>query len=165
MKRIAAIFISSLFLSLSHAVIAEAFQDFGTHAQDAISTSMIQLIANPDKWNNKIVNVSGVLVLRFEGNALYLSLQDAKHNITKNAIWINIDYKKLGIPDKDPSNLEDFKKATQKALQLKLLEGTYVAVEGKFNSKSNGHMGLYSGTISVNRIYSLDSVMPVRWQP
>jgi hypothetical protein len=101
-------------------------------AAQPLDLSLVQLIANPDKYNGKIVRVIGFLKLEFEGNGLYLHEEDYKVHINKNGLWI------------DPS--ADMQKRKAK-INLR-----YVVIQGKFNAKETGHMGSWSGSIeSVTR--------------
>ena len=98
--------------------------------------SMINLIAAPDKFHNKTVILEGFLVLEFEGDAIYLSEEDAKHAISKNGIWLSIDYKN-----------------ENKILEYYKHNKSYVLVEGIFDAKSLGHGALFSGTLKeISRI-------------
>ena len=51
---------------------------------------MIQLIANPQAYDHKLVRVIGYLDLQFEGNAIYFHSGDFEHAIYENSIWINL---------------------------------------------------------------------------
>lgn len=91
-------------------------------------TSLVKLIANPEKYDGKIIRVIGYLNLEFEGNAIYLHKEDYEHGLTKNGFWLDFsgsikENKKL-----------DFSKK-------------YVIIVGKFDVRRNGHMGLFGGTI------------------
>ena len=92
------------------------------------SVSIVQLIATPEKYQGKVVQVMGFLRLEFEGNAIYLHEDDYKHAIYKNGLMIvnnaNIDAKA------DKLNLH------------------YAVLEGTFDGNNLGNKGLNSGTIS-----------------
>ena len=96
-------------------------------AAEPLDVSLVQLIANPKDYDGKVVRVIGFMRLEFEGNGIYLHQDDYKHSIYKNALWIDVS--------------EDMQK--RKAA----LDQTYVLVEGTFNAKMTGHMGLWSGSI------------------
>ncbi len=119
--------------------------DVGAISQQAEDVSLIRLIADPMHWHGKSIRVMGVLCLEFEGNGLYLSKDDYKNGVTKNAIWINLDWEVLGLKENDPKSIEQVK-------VLKGLIGKYVFLEGTFDGKLFGHMGLFSGEIHVTRI-------------
>jgi hypothetical protein len=54
------------------------------------SVSLIQLIANPERYDKKIVRFIAYLHLEFEGDAVYLHRDDFEHAISNDAIWINL---------------------------------------------------------------------------
>jgi hypothetical protein len=97
--------------------------------------SMIQLIANPQQYDGKPIRVMAFLNLEFEGNALYLHREDFDKSILANAVWISLD--------------------DQQIRTSKKFSGGYVLVEGVFNAKDRGHLGIFSGSIQqINRIQS-----------
>ena len=96
-------------------------------AAEPISVSLVQLIANPKDYDGKIVRVIGFVKLEFEGDAIYLHQDDYKHNIHKNGLWIDVT--------------DDIRKKRAG------LDQKYVLIEGTFNAKMRGHMGLWSGSI------------------
>jgi hypothetical protein len=87
------------------------------------NVSIINLIANPEKYYGKRVTVSGYMSSEFEGTAIYLSREDFDNRINKNAIFLIIDW----------SNYRFYHKE-------------YVTLDGIFTN-GNGHMGLYSGML------------------
>jgi hypothetical protein len=91
------------------------------------NVSLIELIANPEKWNGKIVQLIGYLNLEFEGNAVYLHREDYQKAINTNAIWVDL------------SSASDE--------NIGRLSGNYVVIRGRFDATRHGHMGLYNGTI------------------
>ena len=98
------------------------------YKDDVTDVSIIQLIANPEKFNGEYVRLIGFVRLEFEGNAIYLHREDYEYGLTKNGIWLNITQDCCG---NDPQEFD-----------LK-----YVLVEGTFNAENYGHMGLFSGSI------------------
>jgi len=93
---------------------------------EAEEVSLVQLIANPQAYDNKIVRVLGFLHLEFEGNAIYLHREDFEHDIDKDAIWINL-----------PKDIT--------AKQAKTVNDQYVICTARFRAGQHGHMGLFSG--------------------
>ena len=91
--------------------------------------SLISLIANPQKFSGQKVRVIGYLHLEFEGNGLYLNEDDFKNGINKNAIWIELGPKH---PENSP---------------LSKFIDHYVIMEGTFDDKNQGHMGMMSGSL------------------
>jgi hypothetical protein len=96
-------------------------------AAEPVDVSLIQLIANPKDYDGKIVRVIGFAKLEFEGDAIYFHEDDYKHSISKNGLWIDVS--------------EDMLKRKAK------LDRKYVLIEGQFDAKMTGHMGLWSGSI------------------
>jgi hypothetical protein len=107
---------------------------FSAHASEPLDVSLIQLIADPVKYQGKVVKVVAYLHLEFEGNGLYLHREDFEQSLYRNGIWID---------------------ATGSFFQsAKSNNNSYVIVIGTFDSSDRGHMGLWSGAI--NHIERLD---------
>ena len=106
-------------------------------AAEPIDVSMVQLLATPDKFHGKFVRVIGYLHLEFEGNGLYLHSEDELAALPKKGLWFDGTIETM----KKPKDFTD----------------QYVLVEGTFDAKSHGHMGMWSGTIS-----GIKRVMPWR---
>ncbi|WP_395740865.1 hypothetical protein [Prosthecobacter sp.] len=106
-----------LFLSLGALALPRAM------AAEPTSVSLIQLIANPKAYDGARVRVIGFLNVQFEGNAIYLHEDDFKHGIHKNGLWVDASSIHPGLKQK------------------------YVLIEGTFDAKMTGHMGLWSGSI------------------
>lgn len=86
--------------------------------------SLISLVANPTQYQGKQVRVIGCLRAQFEATGLFVSEADSRHAVTKNGIWLEIE-----------------------AAAYSQLDGSYVVVEGLVDATSQGHLGLWSGTI------------------
>lgn len=121
------------------ALVAGICLAFGTVNRKVTTVSLIQLIANPDKYHGKPVRVIGVARIEFEGNGIWFTKEHYKHRVYKNSLWIEPDYKALG--------------ATPK--QLKEFNGKYVLMEGIFNKDDKGHMGMNSGALEKVTRYDL----------
>jgi len=94
----------------------------------ARGTSIIELIACRQQLHGQKVRVSGYMVLHIEHVAIYLSEQDAKHYIMKNAIGIEV-------PDLAWKERGQYHEK-------------YVLVEGTFDAGfSSGELFIYSGRI------------------
>jgi hypothetical protein len=91
--------------------------------------SIINLIATPEKYHGKKIQIIGYLHLEFEGDAIYLNKEDYLHSIMANGLWVN------------------FSDKITKTKNLKDYNDNYVIILGTFNMDSNGHMGLWSGTM------------------
>jgi hypothetical protein len=101
---------------------------------DFQQVSIVQLIANPQLYDGKRIQIIGYLRLEYEGNALYLHREDFDQQISENAIWI--DY---------PKDL-----TTE---QKNAVNNKYVICEGIFHGNIHGHMDQFSGEISdMNRL-------------
>lgn len=87
--------------------------------------SLIALIANPTAFDGKRVRVIGFLHLEFEGDHLYVSKADSDAAISKNAVWIT-----------PPAHIP-----------TEGLSDQYVLVEGTFDARMTGHLGMNSGSI------------------
>jgi hypothetical protein len=114
----------------------------------AEQVSIIQLIANPSKYDGHRVDLQAFLSVEFEGTAAYLSKDDYDHLITKNAVWIAFDKKSLP--------------------QAQSLSQQYVFITATFYAKQFGHLSLFSGELrDVERVNAcLDRAkMPQPKQP
>ena len=58
-------------------------------AKDYTEVSMIDLIANPEKYDGKKVQVKGVAEIMFEDTALYFS-EESHFYLTEDWLWLNI---------------------------------------------------------------------------
>jgi hypothetical protein len=54
-----------------------------------IDVSIVELLANPLRYDGKQVQVIGFLRREFEGDAIYLHHEDFEYAISKNAIWLD----------------------------------------------------------------------------
>jgi hypothetical protein len=93
----------------------------GPHA-----VSLVQLIATPEKYQGKPVQVFGFMRLEHEGTAIYLHREDYENSLYKNGLWL--------------TNVDTADHHAKHNLKWVLLEGT-------FDGTAHGHLGLWSGTI------------------
>ncbi len=100
------------------------------------NVSLIKLIANPEKYDGKRIQVIGYLNLQFEGNAIYLHEEDYKKHISENSFWVN------------------FSQKLTRNTNIKMFSNKYVIIIGRFSAKQKGHMGMFGGTL--NDIVRLD---------
>jgi hypothetical protein len=96
--------------------------------------SLVELIANPATYDGLRVRVIGWLNLEFEGNAIYLHREDHTYAIMSNGLWVELG---SGLPREPACN-----------------KG-YALIEGRFDARNPGHMGLWSGAI-----VDIDRCMP-----
>jgi len=122
-------FISTLILLF--AFLTLKVHSHGNADQDAKELSIINLIATPQAFDNNKIRIFGVVNLEFEGNKICLDKASYEHWISKNCLWIDLNYKKLKT---------DFE-------HLKSYNGKYVLLEGTFKQNRYGHMGANSGSV------------------
>ncbi|MBQ6803118.1 MAG: hypothetical protein IJP04_00530 [Clostridia bacterium] len=91
------------------------------------NVSIIQLIANPEKYHGQGVRVKGVGNLEFEGDSISLSQEDWKYHLG-NRLWLELG--------KEISYTE-----------AKQYNGQYVIIEGIFDQHDTGHLGMFYGAI------------------
>ena len=96
-------------------------------AEEPVDVTLVQLIANPQQFDGKLIRVIGFLRLEFEGNVLYLHREDYENAILGDGIWVDVT--------------PEIKKRS------KTLNMNYVLLEGIFSSHDRGHMGMWSGAI------------------
>lgn len=88
--------------------------------------SLIRLIQVPEKYHGKEVRVVGFGAVEFEHQALYVSLDDLRHAVTKNGLWLDIPVSK----------------------EAQKLNGKCLLVEATFDMGRRGHLGMFSGCLS-----------------
>ena len=96
-------------------------------AQEPQDVSLLQLIANPNQYDRKLVRVIAFCRLEFEGNALYLHREDFEHSISKNGVWLQVGWP---VPD-----------------NRRAMNDEYVIVEATFSAEHKGHFGMFSGSL------------------
>jgi hypothetical protein len=119
------------------------------HADDVnsniapLNLSIINLIATPEKYDNKIVRVIGFLNLEPEGNALYFHREDYVRVLKQNSIPIAIEINS----------------------ETKKFSGKYVLVEGVFHSVNDPYYIIASGYIQeIQRLAEVGGDFGV-WKP
>ena len=96
-------------------------------AQEPTDVTLVRLIANPEKFDGKLIRVIGFLRLEFEGNVLYLHREDYENSILGDGIWVDVT-----------------PVVTKQSTTLNM---NYVLLEGIFSARERGHMGMWSGSI------------------
>jgi len=84
--------------------------------------SFVQLLARPQRFHGKEVQVIGYMTLRQEDTALYLTEELARHGGSQDAIWLDL------------SSAPDFTSG-------------WVLVQGRFNAERHGHFAMYAGSL------------------
>jgi hypothetical protein len=91
-------------------------------------TSLIRVLANPEKYDGKRIQLAGYFSKSFESVGLFLSKTDARVGNIQNAIWVNV-------PER--SGPKD---------QIQQLKRGYVNITGTFHyqpQNGHGHMGVW----------------------
>jgi RNA polymerase sigma factor (sigma-70 family) len=101
----------------------------GSSPQQPLSVSLLQLIATPDAFDGKHVQIFGFVRIEHEGTSIYLHREDSDHRLHKNGLWL--------VASDVPA--EDSKEA--------LVKDRYALIEGRFTAKRKGHRDLWSGSI------------------
>lgn len=91
-----------------------------------VPVSLVQLIANPHRYDGIHVAVEGYAHLESESSGLYLSRTDYMESLLKNGLWIEIT-----------GDSPDVAKCNDR----------YVLIEGTFVATDLGHFGLWSGSV------------------
>jgi hypothetical protein len=105
--------------------------------------SIIQLINNPEKYNNKRVGLKGFFNIAIEENVIYLSKADYENANTKNGIWLSVSKEFMKSQNIDPPY------------------NGYISVEGTFLKNKKNSNSHFSGTLTnidyMGRLISRDS--------
>ena len=88
---------------------------------------MVQLIADPARFDGQAIRVIAYLHLQFEGDAIYLHQEDFRRALIQNSMAIRLT----------PSQRQSAAK----------LNKAYVLVEGRFRAGEEGHGGLWQGAV------------------
>src|SRR5579864_6414585 len=59
-------------------------------AQEPTDVTLVRLIANPERFDGKLIRAIGFLRLEFEGNVLYLHREDYENAILGDGIWVDV---------------------------------------------------------------------------
>lgn len=93
------------------------------------NTSLVRLIATPEKYDGKTIQVIGYLHLEFEGDAIYLHKEDYEHGLSENSFWVS------------------FSKNITKYQKIMDFNDKYVIIIGTFKMDEKGHLGMFGGTL------------------
>lgn len=105
--------------------------------EQPLSVPLVAVLANPERFDGKLVTVEGFLNLEFEGDAIYLGRSDFEEGLVANSVWVNG-------PDEPAARRN--------------LTGRHVILTGRFEAGPGGHMGMFSGTFEdVSAIRTLRS--------
>lgn len=106
-----------LFLFLANVALA------GGHS---VNTDFMDLLKTPEKYDGKVVDVTGFATIEFEGNALYIDSKSQKNASYENGVWLEI---------------------AKTPFELKKYNGSKISVKGMFKISNKGHMGLWRGAL------------------
>jgi len=101
--------------------------------------SIIEVIANPDKFHGKMVRIIGVGRIEFEGDSICLNNESYQYRVGRNCLRLA-----LGL----------FQQLV-KSNKLKQYNGKYVLIEGKFKKNKPEYLNLYGGEIENITRYEL----------
>jgi len=108
------------------------------YPNNEFNTSIIHILAHPDRYHRKPVQVEGFLRIEFEGSAIYLCREHARHGLTLNGLWVSFD--RAAVPYEGPSGPVEY-------------DRKYVLIEGTFDKDNRGHWSAWQGAIeNVHRI-------------
>ena len=88
--------------------------------------SMVQLLANPEKYDGDHVRVVGYIHIEPESSAIYLHREDEERYLFKNGSWVSL------APGVSFDDCQD----------------TYAVIEGVYRARNQGRMSLWTGTIT-----------------
>jgi hypothetical protein len=113
-------------------ILLTAVQTSPAKVEEVVDVTLVQLIANPERFDGKLIRVIGFLRLEFEGNVLYLHREDYENALLGNGIWVDVT--------------SEMKKNSES------LNMNYVLLVGNSSASDRGHMGMWSGAIKkINR--------------
>lgn len=114
-----------------------------SYSQSTISCSLIEVIANPKKFDNKQVSITGIFQFKNgDLGILFFSKDDEKYSIFKNGLLIY---------------LGDRLKDREKLLRI---NGHTIEIIGDFSSEKKGFGDYFSGSISnITDIVSLEDAL------
>src|SRR5262249_7880559 len=101
----------------------------GSSPTQPLQVSLLQLIATPDAFDGKYVRVWGFARFEHEGTAVYLHREDFENSLTRNGLWL------------------DASDTPEEGSREAKVNNRYALIEGRFNAKAHGHLGLWSGAI------------------
>jgi hypothetical protein len=104
------------------------------------AASINQLIATPERYDGRRVQILGYIHLEFEGDAIYPHRDDLEYGLTYNGLWVTFSSRLSHLDCTD----------------------AYVVVEGTFTPHKRGHMGSWSGQIDgITRCEKLQPAFPL----
>src|SRR5262249_18324156 len=120
--------VKAIAASIAIVTAISAFAQTTTATIRSNMISMVQLLATPEKFHGRTVQVTGFCNFEFEGNAIYLHSEDYSNSNLKNALWVDL-------PNPPP----------------KFSKGPCLVL-GQFDATQHGHMAMFSGLVKASRI-------------
>jgi hypothetical protein len=111
-----------------------ALNKSGLQPEQYEEVSIINLIATPERYNNKLVRIVGYLNMEYENDAVYMHKEDYDLKISKNCIGVEIP------------------RATRYNQHVKDCNKKYVFVEGVFNMNRANEGSFNSSITNINRL-------------
>lgn len=90
------------------------------------NTDFVDLLKTPEKYDGKVVSITGYVTIEFEGNALYIDSKSQKFASYEKGVWLEI---------------------AKTPFEIKKYNGSKVLVKGIFKLSNKGHMGLWRGAL------------------
>jgi len=103
-----------------------------SEGQRAPVVAVVKLLATPDQFEGRLVEVRGFLVATKTECAVYLSKEAADHGLRENALWIEL------LPDFSNKFVD----------KVRVLNGAMVRAGGVFSSKATGPEDAYGGGLT-----------------
>ena len=125
------VFISNcLILNAQSALDQFNIENANNSTEKPIKVTLKKLSKNPEKYHGKVVSVTGFIIMKYEGTAVFKNEKEYlnRKNKKNSKYW-------LMISTKDLYKLEE--ECTHK----------YATITGQFNSTFKGHFEMYNGSI------------------
>lgn len=126
------LFIAIMMLSMrfnSDLLAQSPDRSIGGYPSGVYNVSFVQLLATPEKYDGKLVQVVGYLNLEFEGNLIFLHKEDHENHLVKNAFWVQFSDR-----IKTEKKLNNYRKR-------------YVVIIGRFKMNPENRVNIFSGDI------------------
>lgn len=88
--------------------------------------SMVQLLANPERYDGDHIRVAGYIHFEPDSNAIYLHKEDEEHHVLKNGLWV----------------------ALAQGVSFEGCQDAYVIVEGVYRARATGRMTRWTGELT-----------------
>jgi hypothetical protein len=103
--------------------------------------SLADLIATPERYDGRLVFVTGYVSVEFENH----SLCPNKDLLSEDCIWISLYH--APVDGSGESRAKESERFYARLERFKPFHGQKISIRGIFNSRNTGHFGLFSGAI------------------